>query len=111
MIFSKVFQNKKILILGLGITGLNLYKALKKSSANVYVWDDNIKIKNIGIRPGEKIHEQMIGLEDAPYTYDYEDFARGFKFRVKANNKAYNHARKILNVTLPGISTMDKKFV
>ena len=27
MIFSKVFQNKKILILGLGITGLNLYKA------------------------------------------------------------------------------------
>ena len=47
MIFSKVFQNKKILILGLGITGLNLYKALKKSSANVYVWDDNIKIKNI----------------------------------------------------------------
>ncbi len=27
----------------------------------------------IGIRPGEKIHEQMIGLEDAPYTYAYED--------------------------------------
>lgn len=26
----------------------------------------------IGIRPGEKIHEQMIGLEDAPYTYAYE---------------------------------------
>ncbi len=27
----------------------------------------------IGIRPGEKIHEQMIGLEDAPYTYAYKD--------------------------------------
>lgn len=27
----------------------------------------------IGIRPGEKIHEQMIGLEDAPYTYAYQD--------------------------------------
>lgn len=27
----------------------------------------------IGIRPGEKIHEQMIGLEDAPYTYAYEN--------------------------------------
>ena len=25
----------------------------------------------IGIRPGEKIHEQMIGIEDAPYTYGY----------------------------------------
>ncbi len=30
--------------------------------------------KNIGIRPGEKIHEQMIGLEDAPYTYVYDDY-------------------------------------
>lgn len=27
----------------------------------------------IGIRPGEKIHEQMIGLEDAPNTYEYEE--------------------------------------
>lgn len=25
----------------------------------------------IGIRPGEKLHEQMIGFEDAPYTYEY----------------------------------------
>ena len=31
------------------------------------------KHKHIGIRPGEKIHEQMIGVEDAPYTYAYED--------------------------------------
>jgi UDP-N-acetylglucosamine 4,6-dehydratase (inverting) len=29
--------------------------------------------KIIGIRPGEKIHEQMIGLEDAPNTYEYEE--------------------------------------
>ena len=27
--------------------------------------------KIIGVRPGEKIHEQMIGLEDAPHTYAY----------------------------------------
>ena len=25
----------------------------------------------IGIRPGEKLHEQMIGVEDAPHTYEY----------------------------------------
>ena len=30
------------------------------------------KHKIIGIRPGEKIHEQMIGLEDAPHTYEHE---------------------------------------
>lgn len=27
----------------------------------------------IGIRPGEKLHEQMIGLEDAMHTYEYAD--------------------------------------
>lgn len=27
--------------------------------------------KTIGIRPGEKLHEQMIGVEDAPHTYEY----------------------------------------
>ncbi len=31
------------------------------------------KHKIIGIRPGEKIHEQMIGSEDAPHTYEYEN--------------------------------------
>lgn len=25
----------------------------------------------VGIRPGEKLHEQMIGPEDAPHTYEY----------------------------------------
>ena len=32
----------------------------------------NFKI--VGIRPGEKIHEQMISLDDAPYTYEYKDY-------------------------------------
>lgn len=27
----------------------------------------------IGIRPGEKLHEQMIGVEDALYSYEYPD--------------------------------------
>ena len=27
----------------------------------------------IGIRPGEKLHEQMIGAEDAFYTYEYDE--------------------------------------
>jgi len=28
----------------------------------------------VGVRPGEKIHEQMIGPEDAPYTYAYPEY-------------------------------------
>jgi UDP-N-acetylglucosamine 4,6-dehydratase/5-epimerase len=28
----------------------------------------------VGIRPGEKLHEQMIGEEDALHTYEYSDY-------------------------------------
>ena len=28
----------------------------------------------VGIRPGEKMHEQMIGVEDAYYTYEYDGY-------------------------------------
>jgi len=28
----------------------------------------------VGMRPGEKLHEQMIGAEDAPHTYEYPDY-------------------------------------
>ena len=30
--------------------------------------------KIIGIRPGEKLHEQMIGLEDSAHTFEYRDY-------------------------------------
>jgi len=32
------------------------------------------KQEEVGIRPGEKLHEQMIGQEDALYTYQYPGF-------------------------------------
>lgn len=31
------------------------------------------KQEMVGIRPGEKLHEQMIGAEDAYYTYEYPE--------------------------------------
>ena len=34
----------------------------------------NVKHRLIGIRPGEKLHEQMIGTEDAPHTYEYNSY-------------------------------------
>jgi FlaA1/EpsC-like NDP-sugar epimerase len=33
--------------------------------------NDKAEQKEVGIRPGEKLHEQMIGPEDALYTYEY----------------------------------------
>jgi UDP-N-acetylglucosamine 4,6-dehydratase len=37
----------------------------------------------IGIRPGEKLHEQMIGYEDAAHTFEYKDY---FKILPAINN-------------------------
>ena len=36
--------------------------------------DPNANHKIIGVRPGEKLHEQMIGPEDALYTYEYNNY-------------------------------------
>jgi len=35
---------------------------------------EQLAIKITGIRPGEKLHEQMIGIEDAPNTFEYDDY-------------------------------------
>jgi FlaA1/EpsC-like NDP-sugar epimerase len=34
----------------------------------------NAELDLIGIRPGEKLHEQMISSEDAPSTYEYPTY-------------------------------------
>lgn len=36
--------------------------------------NEKAKQKEVGIRPGEKLHEQMIGIEDTPYTYEYKNY-------------------------------------
>ncbi|RED18275.1 UDP-N-acetylglucosamine 4,6-dehydratase (inverting) [Pontivivens insulae] len=44
----------------------------------------------VGIRPGEKLHEQMIGAEDAPYTREYDNF---FKILPAINSWSDSPAR------------------
>ena len=44
----------------------------------------------IGVRPGEKLHEQMISIDDAPYTYEYEDY---YKILPAINNWSYDSKR------------------
>ena len=41
------------------------------------------KLVEVGIRPGEKLHEQMIGVEDAAFTYEYDDY---YKILPQINN-------------------------
>ena len=35
---------------------------------------EQAKHEEVGIRPGEKLHEEMISVEDSLYTYDYQDY-------------------------------------
>ncbi len=35
--------------------------------------DKNVDQVEVGIRPGEKLHEQMIGVEDSANTYEYKE--------------------------------------
>jgi FlaA1/EpsC-like NDP-sugar epimerase len=43
------------------------------------------KLEFVGIRPGEKLHEQMISAEDSYYTYEYDEH---FKILPAINNWA-----------------------
>jgi UDP-N-acetylglucosamine 4,6-dehydratase len=48
------------------------------------------RLEIVGIRPGEKLHEQMINSEDAPFTYEY---ARHFKILPAIASSAQNSER------------------
>ena len=49
----------------------------------------------VGIRPGEKLHEQLIGVDDSRHTYEYDGYykmmpainVRGNDTRVKGGRK------------------------
>ncbi len=45
-----------------------------KVSDIAYAVDENARQEVIGIRPGEKLHEQMISYEDAAHTYEYQGY-------------------------------------
>ena len=48
------------------------------------------RLKEVGIRPGEKMHEQMIGTEDSSSTYEYDGY---YKILPVINNWADDEGR------------------
>lgn len=54
--------------------------------------------KTVGIRPGEKLHEQMIGEEDAAHTYEYPEH---FKILPAIHNWSSQPARIKDGVKVP----------
>ena len=55
------------------------------------------KIKIIGIRPGEKLHEQMIGAEDSRFTFEYKDYYKILPaiYNLYKNKKYIKYGKKV----------------
>ena len=45
MVALQKYQDKKIAIYGMGITGCSVARAFKRLNAQIYCWDDNKKIR------------------------------------------------------------------
>ena len=45
MVALQKYQDKKIAIYGMGITGCSAAKTLKRFKAQIFCWDDNEKIR------------------------------------------------------------------
>ena len=74
--------------------------------------------KIIGVRPGEKLHEQMIGIEDAPHTYEYTDHYKILPAihnwsvdpdRVKSGKKVPNDFTYVSNINENWMSSGELK--
>ena len=50
------------------------------------------KLKEIGLRPGEKLHEQLIGEDEAQYTYKFDGY---FKILSPLNNWCNDKKRSV----------------
>ncbi len=86
----------------------------------------NCEHKVIGIRPGEKIHEEMITSSDSFFTYDIgeyfviipqtpmwkiDDFATNFKAKLVPNGFAYNSGTNTEWETVDSLRTLIKEHV
>ena len=68
---------------------------------------ENPKLNLIGIRPGEKLHEEMISMNDALNTLEFKDhfvIVPNSEFNTKINYNKYFKSEKSSKKCLPGFS-------
>ncbi len=67
--------------------------------------DNKIKVKNVGIRPGEKIHEEMITLSDSMNTIEFDDYyviLNNVKTYLAKNSKYLkSKKKKFIKIKIP----------
>ena len=95
-IFNNIFLRKKILIYGLGKSGISSYKFLKNKS-DVYLFDDNQKIKLklkkkiIKFRQDELSHKDIAyekgATKEGPYSILDKIIKTGSKIAINISEK------------------------
>jgi len=59
-------------------------------------YQKNIKFKDVGVRPGEKLHEEMISNEEWMRTENHENFLIGNK-NIRDERKSYNSLDSLMD--------------
>ena len=63
MLDFKKYDSKKIGILGLGMTGQSIFNSLSQSKAEIFLWDDNVSIREKSLY----YHEKIKNINDWPW--------------------------------------------
>ena len=63
MLDFKKYDSKKIGILGLGMTGQSIFNSLSQSKAEIFLWDDNVSIREKSLY----CHEKIKNINDWPW--------------------------------------------
>ena len=58
---------------------------------------EKCQLVEVGIRPGEKIHEQMISVNDALYTYEYKEYFKILSNLDHLDNSNLEGGKKVKN--------------
>ena len=91
MFGKEIFDNKKILIYGLGLSGKSCYKYLSKKS-RITVFDDNNSLKN---KKNSKIFLSLRNINN--YKFDYVVLSPGINIKkCKLNNYLNKNHKKII---------------
>ena len=102
MVSLQKLRNKKVLVFGLGISGIATLKSLIKNKSIVSVWDDNQKkIQNKKIQYDPNFHRKQ---------YDYIVISPGIDL-LKHNHKSYfiKNKKKIITDIDIFVSSLDLK--
>ena len=82
---------KNILIFGLGISGMSFANYLKDKVNNLYCWDDQLRIRNKGIRSGLQIKS----INNLKFQYlDYLVLSPSINHRLKTPHEVVSKALK-----------------